>query len=149
MENQASLSLLPTKKMPSTCWKGDWVEPTVCPDNLEKRNISCPCCPSILKPLHYTASMFKPFPQVFMVLCLALLAKFSYGTALHSSLPHLICSIYNTVIPSHTLPSIPKALKCDPKINKIPGVTVRAIPWFFIRSTLRQKKQLSMKLEFL
>ena len=92
--------------------------------------------------------MFKPFPQVFMVLCLVLLAKFLYGTSLHGSL-HLICSIHNTVIPSHTLPSIPKVLNCDPNINKIPGVTVKAIPWFFVRSTLRQKKQLSMKLEFL
>jgi len=124
------------------------VEPTVSLDDLEKRNICCPCWPSILKPLHYTASMIKPFLQVFMVLCLVLLAKFSYG-ALHSSLPNLICSIYNTAIPSDTLPSSPKALKCDPHINKIPGVNVRAIPWFVVRSTLRQKKQLSMKLEFL
>jgi len=128
--------------MPSSCWKGDWVEPTVCLDNLEKRNICCPCWPSILKPLHYTASMFKPFPQVFMVLCLVLLAKFLYGAVLHGSL-HLICSIYSTAIPSDTLPSIPKAMNSDRHINKMPGVTVRAIPWFFVRSMLRQKKQLS------
>ena len=127
------------KKMPSSCWKGDWVEPTVSLDNLEKRNICCPCWPSILKPLHYTASMFKPFPQVYMVLCLVLLAKFSHSTSLHGSLPHLICSIYNTAIPSDTLPSIPKAMNCDPHINKIPGVTVRAIPWSLVRSPLRQK----------
>ena len=67
------------------CWKGDRVEPTVSLDDLEKRNISCPFWPSILKPLHYTASMFKPFPQVFMVLCLVLLAKFPYGTVWFTS----------------------------------------------------------------
>ena len=77
-------------KNPNTCCKGDWVEPTVSLDTLEKRKVSCPCWPSILKPHHYTDSMLKPFPQVFLALCLVLLAKCSHGTSRFASSSYLL-----------------------------------------------------------
>jgi hypothetical protein len=77
-------------KNPNTCWKGDWVKPTVSLQTFEKRKISCPCWPSNLKPHHYTDSALKPFPWVFLALCLVPLAKCSYCTSRLASSSYLL-----------------------------------------------------------
>jgi len=175
MDIKAPVSLLPRKKCQiPTVKETGWSQQSIW--TLWRRQKSlAPCWAPILKPHHYTDSMLKPFPQVFLALCLVLLAKCSYGTSQFASSPYLLsfhmthCQVSlkhhhmthcQVALKHHHMTHCQVALKhhhmthCQVSlkhhhINKTPGVTVRAIPWFFVRSMLRPKKQLSIKLEFL